>query len=191
MAEPSDEELMLAVRDGELRAFDALFRRHYETVRRLCARLVDATDTGDDLAQETFLRVLRHRSTFRGDARFTTWVYRIARNACLEQIARRARDRKLGERWGKEVSAQTPDATDQLGDTDLLAVAMRALSAEQREVLVLCRFHELPFAEIGEILGCTAGAARVRAHRALADLRDAYLKLSSASTTRTLRGQSR
>ena len=182
MAEPSDEELMLAVRDGELRAFDALFRRHYETVRRLCARLVDAGDTGDDLAQETFLRVLRHRSTFRGDARFTTWVYRIARNACLEQIARRGRDRRLAERWGREISTQALDTPQQLGDADLLAAAMRALTAEQREVLILCRFHELPFVEIGEILGCTAGAARVRAHRALAELRVAYLSLSSRAT---------
>jgi RNA polymerase sigma-70 factor (ECF subfamily) len=56
---------------------------------------------------------------------------------------------------------------------------MRALTPEQREVLVLCRYHDLPFAEIAEILGCTAGAARVRAHRALAALRDAYLALES------------
>ncbi|HUQ82381.1 MAG TPA: RNA polymerase sigma factor [Gemmatimonadaceae bacterium] len=175
---------MLAVRDGELSAFDALFRRHYEAVRGLCARIIGAGDSGDDQAQETFLRVLRHRSTFRGDARFTTWVYRIARNVCLEQIARRARDRKLAERWGMEVGAALPEATDQLGDAELLAAAMSALSAEQREVLVLCRFHELPFAEVGEILGCTAGAARVRAHRALTDLRAAYASLSSGANAR-------
>ena len=175
MAEPSDEELMLALRDGELPAFDALFRRHYEAVRGLCARILAGGADGDDSAQETFLRVLRHRATFRGDSRFTTWLYRIARNVCLEQLARQARDRKVAERWGMEA---TPSAVpDQSLDTELLATAMRALAPDQREVLILCRFHELPFSEIATILGCTPGAARVRAHRALNELREAYQAL--------------
>ena len=173
MAEPSDEELMLALRDGELSAFDALFRRHYEPVRALCARISASPSAGDDLAQDTFIRVLRHRGTFRGDARFTTWVYRIARNVCLEHIGRSARDRRVAERWFAEIDVPAADASGE--DTEALTAAMRALTPEQREVLVLCRYHDLPFAEIAEILGCTAGAARVRAHRALAALRDAYL----------------
>ena len=182
MAERSDEELMQALGSGELAAFDALFRRHYENVRILCARIVATDGSGDDLAQETFLRVLRHRSTFRGNARFTTWLYRIARNACLEQLARQARDRRIAERWQAEASTTT--TTDERpDDTELLAAAMRALTSEQREVLVLCRYHDLPFQEIGEILGCTAGAARVRAHRALAALRSAYLERSQQLTS--------
>jgi RNA polymerase sigma-70 factor (ECF subfamily) len=172
VAERSDEALMLALRDGEPVAFDVLFRRHYETVRRLCARILSGDADGDDPAQETFLRVLRHRATFRGDARFTTWVYRIARNVCVEQLARQARDRKISERWALEASAVSPE--EQPADAELLAAAMRALTPEQREVLVLCRFHELPFSEIATILGCTPGAARVRAHRALNSLREAY-----------------
>jgi RNA polymerase sigma-70 factor (ECF subfamily) len=175
VAEPSDEDLMLALRDGELTAFDALFRRHYEPVRALCARISANPSVGDDLAQDTFLRVLRHRATFRGDARFTTWVYRIARNVCLEHIARSARDRRIAERWFTE--AEPAEASAGTDKTETVAAAMRALTPEQREVLVLCRYHDLPFAEIAEILGCTAGAARVRAHRALGALRDAYLAL--------------
>lgn len=172
MAEWSDEELMQALAGDELAAFDALFRRHYETVRALCARVTASDGSSDDLAQETFLRVLRHRATFRGDARFTTWVYRIARNVCLEQMARQARDRRIAERWTSETTSGASD--ERTDDTELLALAMRSLTPEQREVLVLCRYHDLPFAEIGEILGCSAGAARVRAHRALGALRDAY-----------------
>jgi RNA polymerase sigma factor (sigma-70 family) len=170
VAAPSDEQLMLALRDGELSAFDALFRRHYETVRSMCARMVASGDTRDDLAQETFLRILRHRGTFRGDARFTTWVYRIARNVCLEALARASRDDRLVAAWGAEVSNETsPSVPDD--DLQQLEAAMRALSPEHREVLVLCRYQGLPFSEVGEILGCTAGAARVRAHRALTALR--------------------
>lgn len=182
MAEPSDEELMLALRDGDLAAFDALFRRHYETVRAMCARIVGGGADGEDVAQETFLRVLRHRATFRGDARFTTWVYRIARNGCLEQLARHARDRKISERWGVEAPRST--VPEQSANDDLLASAMGSLSSEQREVLILCRFHDLPFSEIATILGCTPGAARVRAHRALSELREVYQRLTRPETRR-------
>jgi RNA polymerase sigma-70 factor (ECF subfamily) len=170
--EPSDEELMLALQRDEIDAFDALFRRHYERVRAMCARVTNSPSAGDDLAQETFLRVLRHRATFRGDARFSTWLYRIAHNLCLELAARHARDRKIAERWRAEVEPSlTPQHSD---EAEQISAALASLAPDQREILVLCRYDDLPFAEIGEILGCTAGAARVRAHRALVALREAY-----------------
>ena len=185
MAESSDEDLMLALQRGELAAFDTLFRRHYEPVRVMCARLTASPSVGDDLAQETFLRVLRHRSTYRGDARFTTWLYRVARNVALEQIARQARDRRIAERWRSETPTSIgPEAKGQ--DTaEQLAAAMQALTPEQREVLVLCRYHDLPFAEIATILGCSAGAARVRAHRALAALRVAFAEARAPRSARS------
>jgi RNA polymerase sigma-70 factor (ECF subfamily) len=185
VAEPSDDELMLALRDGELAAFDVLFHRHYETVRALCVRITATPSAGDDLAQDTFLRVLRHRATFRGDARFTTWLYRIARNLCLEYGARAARDRRIAERWLAERDASlTPEPS---ADVEQLAAALRRLTPEQREVLVLCRYHDLPFSEIGEILGCSAGAARVRAHRALNALRQAYDAVTQSGSDESVR----
>ena len=171
MAGPSDEALMRALQRGDLAAFEALFRRHYDRVRDLCARITASSVAGDDLAQETFLRILKHRATFRGDARFTTWVYRIARNLCLEAIARENRDRQIAERW--EADATTPATIDRSDELEALASALNSLPAEQREVIVLCRYHDLPFAEVAEVLGCTPGAARVRAHRALIALREA------------------
>jgi len=175
VAGPSDEELMLALRDGDLNAFDALFRRHYESIRALCARITATPSIGDDLAQETFLRVLRHRATFRGDARFTTWIYRIARNLCLEHLTRHARDRQIAERWQRET--ESSPVVERPDDVEQLAAAFESLTPDQREVLVLCRYHDLPFGEIAVILGCTPGAARVRAHRALLALRKAYESL--------------
>ena len=101
-----------------------------------------------------------------------TWIYRIARNLCLEHLARAARDQRIAERWKAETpSSLAPDRSD---DLDQLAAALQTLPPDQREVLVLCRYHDLPFAEVAEILGCTPGAARVRAHRALAALRNAF-----------------
>jgi RNA polymerase sigma factor (sigma-70 family) len=87
-------------------------------------------------------------------------------------LARAARDQRIAERWRAETpSSLAPDRSD----LDQLAAALQALPPDQREVLVLCRYHDLPFAEVAEILGCTPGAARVRAHRALAAVRNAYV----------------
>lgn len=185
MAGPSDEQLMLGLRDGELAAFDALFRRHYETVRAFCARTMGSANNGEDLAQETFLRILRHRATFRGDARFTTWAYRIARNVCLEQLGRLSRERRLAEQWRADAASAAPGQPDPGDDaSERLAAAMASLPADHRELLVLCRYQGLPFTEIGAILGCTAGAARVRAHRALTALRASYLALEPGAERR-------
>jgi len=110
--------------------------------------------------------------------------YLLPRNLALPATEanknRIARERKISERWGVETPAV--EMPDRSGDAEILALAMRSLTSEQREVLVLCRFHELPFSEIGGILGCTAGAARVRAHRALVELREAYQKLAAPAT---------
>ena len=103
----------------------------------------------------------------------------------LRQKLERHRPASLGQ--AARLDGMTPAALmpDPSGDAELLALAMRSLTSEQREVLVLCRFHELPFSEIGAILGCTAGAARVRAHRALVELREAYRKLAAPSALRS------
>ena len=171
----SDEQLMRVLGEGGTAAFGVLFRRHYARVQSLCARLCGGADAADDLAQETFLRALRHRHGFRGDARFTTWLYQVARNVCLQHLADAARDRAARERWQAEASTDSLSATGE-GDLDdraaVVTAAMARLDPSHREVLVLCRLDELSFNDVAAILGCTPGAARVRAHRALRALRD-------------------
>lgn len=172
----SDEQLMRALGDGATEAFGVLFRRHYPRVQSLCARMCGGGPVADDLAQESFLRALRHRHTFRGDARFTTWLYRVARNVCLQQLADSAREHAARERWHSEAAAEVTVAVHVDDGADdraaRVAAAMSRLHPSHREVLVLARLEELSFLEVAEILGCTPGAARVRAHRALQALRE-------------------
>lgn len=181
--ERSDTQLMMAVRDGDLEQLETLFRRHYASVHALCARLADGAHVAEDLAQEAFLRVLRLRRSYRGESRFSTWLYRIARNVCVDHGVAAARHRRLETAWSLEGDVRREEA--QTSDTEAegeerrgrLARALDRLPAEQREAIVLARFHGLPYEEIGLVLGCTAGAARVRVHRALRRLRDVYLEL--------------
>ena len=167
---------MRALGDGAAEAFGVLYRRHCARVHSLCARMCGGGPQADDLAQESFLRALRHRHTFRGDARFTTWLYRVARNVCLQHLADAAREHAARERWQGEASAEvTVEAHVEDGVDDRaarVAAAMSRLHPSHREVLVLARIEDLSFVDVAEILGCTPGAARVRAHRALQALRE-------------------
>src|SRR5215216_5468899 len=169
----TDTELMLAVRGGDLDALGALFRRHYDRAHALCYRLTASAAAADDLAQETFLRILRYRHTFRGDAQFTTWMYRLARNVCLDHLRSAARANGAEARWAGDGEPAGPAAEPGADAGRLAAIeeAMARLPVEQREALVLSRYHGMCYDEIARTLECTAGAARVRVHRALKALR--------------------
>lgn len=167
----SDNELMLAVRGGDLYALGILFQRHRDRVHGLCARMVGDAATADDLVQETFLRVLTFRHTFKGEARFTTWLYRVTRNTALRHLERRNR------RWDRESAAARAAALTgetALTGTDLVARlgdAMATLPPDQREVLILSRYHGLKYHEIADVCQCTVDAVKARVYRAMKALR--------------------
>lgn len=165
----TDEVLVARVGRGDAAALDVLFRRHHARVHALCVRLC-ADASADDHVQETFIRVWRHARGFAGKAQFTTWLYRIARNVCFD--ANRAARRRL--------APVTPEPNaDPDPRIELLERALAQLPQRSREALVLARWHDLPYEQIAEILGCSAGAARVRVHRALNELREIVLRLET------------
>ena len=167
MPAQADEELMLGVRRGDRDAFTALFQRHYARVHALCARLTGDAAAADDLAQDTFLRVLRLGSGFQARARFSTWLYRIARNVSIDHLQR---VRRTAHRDASALNGR-PDETVDDPRLHTLELALALLPADRREVLVLSRYHDLPYAQLAEVLGCSEGAARVRVHRALSELK--------------------
>lgn len=169
--EPSDEALMRHVRDGNVAALGALFERHHQSVHALCYRLVRRADAADDLVQETFLRVLRYRESFREEAAFATWLYRIAWNACRDHWRQTRRDESV------PMTPERPDLPALSERHVLLDDALGRLEPEQRAVLVLTRYHDLKYDDVARVLDCTPAAARVRAHRALNELREIYREL--------------
>lgn len=176
MTETSDEALMRGVRAGSVENLGALFERHHARVHALCYRLTRRNDAADDLAQETFLRVLRYRDTFREEAAFGTWLYRIAYNVCHEHWRQMRRDESIPD--ATTIAAQSRSETTELTERHvLLDQALGRLDPEQRAVLVLTRYHDLKYDDVARVLECTPAAARVRAHRALNDLREIYREL--------------
>ena len=192
-AESSDEALAAQAAAGDDAAFEALVGRYQHRVFRLACRLTSETDA-PDVVQEAFLQVYRHLSTFRGGARFGTWLYRIATNAGL--MHRRARARRPGEsldeflpRFDADGRLEaTPDAlrvasrVEELMDRRVLATktqeAIEGLPNLYREAFVLRDLEELSTDEVAHVLGVEAATIRQRVHRARLMVREYLSELA-------------
>lgn len=188
-AQATDYELMASVGRGDGNALGVLFERHHSRVHSLCYRMTGDASVADDLVQESFLRVFRYADSFAQRAAFTTWLYRLARNVCLQHLEAESRRRTRLERAaseqrtdrGMQPPAEPP--MDEVTDPRLAALrqALYALAPDKREVLVLSRYEGLSYAEIAEVCETTVGAIKVRAHRAMRELRQIYEELEGTS----------
>lgn len=177
----SDHALMLAVRDGELDALGELFERHHGPLFGFLLKLTGDRTAAEDITQIVFQRMLKYRHTYRDDGSFTAWMYHLARRCSADHFRKASHTPYATDpadliRHADEAPHAALQATTQ-DDHALLRTALARLDQDDREVLLLARFQELSFAEIAGILDCSAGAAKVRAHRALRTLRDLYFQL--------------
>lgn len=198
MRDDPDEALMLRYRDGDVRAFEVLLTRHRKPIYNFVLRYVLDKAQAEDLMQETFLRVIRGAESYEKQAKFTTWLYTIARNLCVD-ASRRAKHRRadsldapLDEEEGSatlldrtadpKVAVDRSVISKQLGEHIQRAVS--ALGPEQREVFLLREVMDLPFKEIAEIVGCPENTVKSRMRYALEKLREAlgeYRDLAQAA----------
>ena len=162
-----DELTRLAhgARLGDPRAGEAFIEAAHADVWRLCSALVDE-QSADDLAQETFLRVLGALRRFRGDAPARIWTLSIARRACMDELRTRDRQRRRQQRLesGADLSAM-PSSSD-VEANELL----RALDPDRRAAFVLTQLFRLSYAEAAQVCDCPAGTIRSRVARARSDL---------------------
>jgi RNA polymerase sigma-70 factor, ECF subfamily len=186
-ADEGDEALAARAAAGEEPAFEALVDRYQARVYRLACRLTGGEGEAKDVLQESFLAAYRGLPAFRGDSRFSTWLYRIATNAALMQ--RRARARRPtesleaflprfdagGAHAGEPADLLAASRADELLDRKFLAEKARAgldrLPDIYRDAFVLRDLEELTTAEVAELLGIDAAAVRQRVHRARLMLR--------------------
>lgn len=182
----SDEGLMLAYLRGDARAFRGLVTRHQDRVYHFILRQVRLPETANELVQETFLRVVKNASSFRADARFTTWLYTIARNLCVDAQRRQKhrntvaldaplrRDEADGASLIEMVKGDEQAQDDSLDDrrfSKALRAALQELPAEQREVFLLRELEGLKFREIADIVGIPENTVKSRMRYALEGLR--------------------
>lgn len=161
-------ELLEACRRGDPEAFKELVALTSRQVYTLAYRLVGDRHEAEDVAQEAYVRVFRSLRGFRGESRFETWLHRVVANAALNYMRRRNR---FGEPIEvPEVEARPPDAPPI--EHDEVKEALEALPTGQRAVVVLKDIYGFSCAEIGEQMGLSEGAVKVRLHRARRRLRE-------------------
>ncbi|HSE92386.1 MAG TPA: RNA polymerase sigma factor [Methylomirabilota bacterium] len=181
--EPSDEALCERVARGEEAAFDLLVGRYQQRAWRLAWSMLHHVEDARDVCQDAFVRVFQSAGTFRSQARFSTWFYRIVVNQCIEH-------RRRGRPWlrfvpfagrddeaGDLLERQPAEAVDPIEGLDKeqavkrMWAAIDGLSARQRAAVVLYAQDELSTREIASVLSCSEATVRVHLHRALATLR--------------------
>jgi RNA polymerase sigma-70 factor (ECF subfamily) len=170
----SDEELLTRHLDGDRGAFAELLTRHERRVYGICLRMLGNPEDAADATQEAFLAVLRKAGTFRGGAAFSTWLYRVAMNAAIDQGRRRMRVRAVPLGDQLEAAAPVEGGSEDPGDTVATAVtvqtALASIPGEFRAAVVLCDLCRLPYSDAAEVLEVAVGTVKSRVFRGRAAL---------------------
>jgi RNA polymerase sigma-70 factor, ECF subfamily len=178
----SDVQLMLDVKAGDEMSFELLLHKYRTPLVNFLCRMVKDQASAEDLAQEVFLRVYRARKEYSPSAKFTTWLFRIATNLALNAI-RDGRYRQMTisidaqvdeDDAPMEVAAKETRADDRLIEherNEMIRGAILSLPEKQRVAVVLHKYHDMDYAEIGKILGCSESALKSLLFRAYETLR--------------------
>jgi RNA polymerase sigma-70 factor (ECF subfamily) len=196
---------MASYQAGDVAAFQELVLRHERQLWSFLRRFVGDAATAEDLLQEVFLRVVRAAGDWKVEAKFSTWLYTIARNLCTDQSRRAAHrgtvsldapsrppsadesgrvlaDRIAGGSGGAEDAAMNRQLADQIDR------AVDALPADQREVFLMREMMDMPFAEIAAAVGATEPTVKSRMRYALEKLRDALAGFHDVASASRLEG---
>jgi RNA polymerase sigma-70 factor, ECF subfamily len=163
-----DERLIAASQAGDRAALDTLLRRHYDRIWTLCRRLAGNPADAQDAAQEALIAIARGLPRFDGRAAFTTWSYRVATNACLDELRRRARRPRP---WAPDEGLPLADLADPAPRPDVVVdrldidAALAQLPEDFRVTVVLRDLCDLEYADIAELLGLPPGTVRSRISR--------------------------
>ena len=181
---PSDHDLLTRFEQGDMEAFQTLFSRHQRPLYNFVLRSVRAKDVAEDLTQETWARVVRRASEFKRGSRFTTWLYTIARNLCIDRSRRMKHRNHLSLDTTPRSDAPTlleridggAVPTDRTaasrGLRERVAVAVEALPEEQREVFLMRQIQGMAFAEIAAVVGAPENTVKSRMRYALERLQN-------------------
>ena len=175
---PSDERLVEAFQAGDLASFDLLVLRWERKVQGTVYRVLGTEEDARDVTQEAFLKAFRSLHAFKGEARFSSWLYQIALNLCRDRL-RRKRGKAFVSLDNVEEEGGLPaqpglspyDLAERSALRGLVREALGELPDEQREVIVLKEYQELTFVEIAEILDVPLSTVKTRLYRGLVSLR--------------------
>ncbi len=193
MSTIEDELLVKRAAAGKQDAFEQLLTRYQSQIYRLCFRMAGNADDAQDLAQESFIKAWRNLPGFRYDCAFSTWLYRLTSNVCLDFLRAKKRRQVISltveSEDGEEALLDVPDVQplpeEQVLTCDersRLSRAMSLLEPQQRQLLTLRVVNDLSYAEIASALEIKEGTVKSRLSRAREALRKKYEKIGNEST---------
>lgn len=185
----TDEDLVARAQGGDLDSFNQLILRWERPIYALAYRVIGREEDARDVCQDTFLRAFRALPGFKGEAKFSSWVYRIALNLCRDWMRRQRRSptvqspegtdlEELAAEHGPAESIEDLVARRQL--SAVVAEAMALLPEEQRTAIVLKEYQGMTFQEIADIQGCPLSTVKTRLYQGLSVLRRQLEKSGSA-----------
>ena len=177
MTREQEAAVIQAVLDGDVNAYEALVKEYEKNVYNLALRMTGNSEDAADMAQEAFIKAYNSLTAFRGDSKFSVWLYRIVSNVCLDFLRSRSRKQTVSLSTenddGEEVELDIADEThspEQLLDRSLTRDAVRrglaALPPDHREILLLREIQGWSYEEIADVLGLEAGTVKSRIFRA-------------------------
>jgi RNA polymerase sigma-70 factor (ECF subfamily) len=186
LGKETDEALLAAYREGDIQAFETLFGRYRRPLFSVVLRTVRDRGRAEEIYQDVWTRVIERSGEFRGDAKFSTWLYRIARNLCVDHLRKQKHREHASLEAAPAEGAPAPmerlphhaPSTEQLAEGGRLRArivqAIDALPDEQREVFVLRQMQGLAFAEIADVVGVSPNTVKSRMRYALERLKDSF-----------------
>ncbi len=171
---------MVKVRDGDVDKLGLLFERYKRPLYGFFYGMNRNQEVSEDLVQNTFFRILKYKHLFRGEGDFRTWMFHIARNVSHDHYRKdKIKGKDPIEDWQERLPnlENTSSQMEHVEEHQMLAIAMDRLPADKREILLLSKYQEKKYKEIGDIIGCTEGAVKVKVFRALQELKAIYQQL--------------
>jgi len=187
MATPLDPDaaLMLRVKRGDMKAFEELAEKYKQPIVNMMYRMLRDLDEAEDLAQNVFIRVYQSAGRYEVSAKFSTWIFTIARRLCLNEIRRRGRhpaeslessqseNEEQAPRQFEDLKTFSPPEACLQGElAQKIEEALAQLPEKQRLAIVLCRQDELSYEEIARVLGCSVPATKSLIHRGRETLKE-------------------
>lgn len=183
-----EKKLIQKAKAGDNKAFEELIEEHFKKIYNIAYRMTGNPDDASDMTQEVMIKLFRNIGSFKGDSKFSTWVYRVATNTCLDELKKQKRhshtslnaefDTGEGElTYDVEDTAPTPEeATEKKELRHTVAAAIQKLSPDHKAAIILRDIKGFSYDEIAKVLKCSEGTVKSRLNRARAALKEILKK---------------
>ena len=175
----TDEQILEAVKNGDLQLASLLFDRYNKKLFNFLARMCQDRELAEDLTQNVFLRMIRYRNSYRDGLKFQSWIYQVARNVFSDHYQAN-KNKKSDFVAIEKISGEVMDTDEgnQIEEKEhMLQRSMSLLNEEQRELLVLTRFQHIKYEEVAVMMDTTVANIKVKVHRAISKLREHYFQI--------------